>query len=409
MRFLRNLTLAALSLVLTITCAFPGNILALDREFYSGNDILYYDPNAVECTTATSGPLVGNDNAEIIYKYFVNKGLTGEQAAGIMGNMSQESTAALNPRIIEGGANAPDDYVPVHGTGFGLVQWTWSDRQQPLVDLAKSSNRKVTDIEVQLDYVWQELSGKFKHTLDALKVATNPVDAAIVVHGPPMPGYEASADSPEKVRSVRGGNATAYFEKYKSLTPTAVSGSDNCQTGKPSGNYISDFTFFNQCNPEWGEISTPTGRACNVSCGPTSVAMAVKNMTGQSITPKDTIEYVNSTNQWLPGGGTSFETTIQTAAKWGLKGEVMKNPKDINAYKEVLEKGGLIIAAGQGAIPFVQAPEAHFVIIRGIDSDGKFIIADPYPKTANPSDTNDKPWDTNQIIGATFGAVALTK
>ncbi len=174
--------------------------------------------------------LEGKDNTEKILKFFMSKGLSLAQAAGFVGNMMQES--GLNPAIIQGGKIADDSYKPQNGVGFGLVQWTFTSRQQPLVDLAKEKNKKITDLDLQLEYVWKEVNAGYKGTLDALKKTQDPVEAAVIVHGPPSPGYEASADSPEAVRSVRGGNAKKVYDKYKNsgMTPSQVS-----DTGSTSG------------------------------------------------------------------------------------------------------------------------------------------------------------------------------
>jgi hypothetical protein len=166
--------------------------------------------------------------------------------------------------------------------------------------------------------------------------------------------------------------------------------------------------LFNQCDPSWGEIRTPLGiRACEVSCGPTSVAMAVNALTGKPVNPGEVIQFTNNNRMWLAGDrGTSFDGVIKLGKNFGINGRQLQNFKDINAYKEVLQSGGMILVAGSGPVPFVTAPEAHFVLIRGMTTDGKFLVADPYPKTP---DTNTKSWDANQIINGTFGAVVFTK
>lgn len=193
-----------------------------DENYYSQNNILYYDTRCLD-STASSGlmQLAGNDNVEKILNFFMRKGLTLAQAAGIVGNMMQES--GLNPAIIQGGGNADDSYVPQNGVGFGLVQWTFTGRQKPLVEHMKQMGVGITNLSGQLEFVWKELSGSYAHSLRAIKAATNPVDAAIAAHGPPSPGYEASADSPEKVRTVRGGNAQKVYDKYKDAPAMAGS------------------------------------------------------------------------------------------------------------------------------------------------------------------------------------------
>lgn len=401
--------LVLIAVVLTMSLAPAQLVGAADEGFFQGNDIQFYNPDAEVCTTATSSPPIGNENSEIVYKYLVDKGLTGEQAAGFLGNMQQES--GFDPAVRQGGAIAPSDFVPVNEEGFGLVQWTFGGstpgtRQGDLYRLSQSTNRSITDISLQMDYVWEELSGSFKTTLDRLEGITDPVEAAIIVHD----NYEISADTPAEVRSVRGGAAQDFFNRYKEITPSAISGTNNCQTGIGSGDYINDFTFYDQCDSEWGNRPSPTGTlVCQLACGPTSVAMIVKNMIGKDVTPTDTIDYVFDNNLWLPNdSGTDLNTASKLADKYGLTSEVFYNNefKDINMYKRVLDEGGMIMVAGQGSVPFIEAPLAHFIVIRGITPSGNFIVADPSPRT---EDTNTKEWDADEIIGKTFGAVAFTK
>jgi hypothetical protein len=376
--------------------------IGTDHGFYSSNDILFYDPNAVLCSpsSTSNGTITGSDNEEIIFKYLVSKGLTAAQAAGILGNMQQEST--FNPAKIEGGAIAPDTYTPVNGTGFGLIQWTYTDRQQPLIDLAKSSNRKITDINLQLDYMWQELTGKWQHALAAIKATNTPVEAAVATEAT----YEISGDTDAFVVSVRGGNATAAYEKYKSLAPTAAQTVGCGSFG--SSDLLNNFTYYNQCDNPWGSMPDTNGtRSCLVGCGPTSVAMAVTNLTGQKITPSDTFKYTTDNKLWIAGGGgTSFETVAAIGTHYGLKASVMTDYNDFNAVKRVIDAGGLVMLAGQGGIPFVPAPQAHFILIRAITPDGKFKIADPYPKEPNE---NDKDWDPQQLLTSSFGGVQFSK
>lgn len=62
-----------------------------DEDYFSQNNILYYDTRCLD-NTASSGlmQLAGNDNVEKILNFFMRKGLTLAQAAGIVGNMMQE-------------------------------------------------------------------------------------------------------------------------------------------------------------------------------------------------------------------------------------------------------------------------------------------------------------------------------
>lgn len=216
-------------------CDIP-TVYAIDTGFYSSNDILFYNPDD-ECSTSTASTLsatttTGSENVEKVLKYFTGKGLSLAAAAGFVGNMTQESS--MNPKIIQGGGTASDDYIPVSGVGFGLIQWTYSSRQKPLVELAKSTNRKITDINLQLDYIWKELNSTYKSTLTALTKAYSspltPAQATIIIHGRTRPfmnepdfqiaptlGYEASGStSYAELKKRRVVPAEAAYKQYRS-------------------------------------------------------------------------------------------------------------------------------------------------------------------------------------------------
>ncbi|MBI3889604.1 hypothetical protein HY312_03460, partial [Candidatus Saccharibacteria bacterium] len=219
------------STIIDTVSAAPDEGVFYDENFYSLNNIGWFDPRCAEATSAKYVQLAGNDNTEKILNFFMRKGLTLAQASGIIGNMMQES--GLNPAIEQGGAIKDDTYVLKSGVGFGLVQWTSGGRQQNFMKFMKELGVGVTDLSGQLEFVWKEMNESYPNTIRALKAADNPVDAAVAVHGPPSPGYEASADTPEFVRTVRGGNAQKVHDKYVDAPALAGDSADGSMT--PSG------------------------------------------------------------------------------------------------------------------------------------------------------------------------------
>ena len=232
----------------------PGSFY--DENFYNTNNIMYYNPHCSTSAGAATMQLAGKDTTEKVLNFFMRKGINFAASTGFVGNMMQES--GLNPAIIQGGRIATDSYVLESGVGFGLVQWTSGGRQQKFMQFMKDSGVGVTDLSGQLEFVWKEVNESYPKTIQALQAVDNTPDgavaAAVAVHGPPSPGYEASADSPEKVLTVRGGNAKAVFEKYydgpalagstaeKAMTPNGE-GSDDTKTvaaattnGSPTSN-----------------------------------------------------------------------------------------------------------------------------------------------------------------------------
>lgn len=210
--------LAVCLIASTVTTTSTSAII--DPRFFSTNGIDLYDDECVDTSATGSVILAGEDNEQKILNFFMRKGLSLAQAAGIVGNMMIES--GLKPNIREGGQLVDENYTPENGVGFGLVQWTFTARQKPLVEFTKGMGVPVTDLGGQLGFVWEELNGQWLKTLNKLRATDDPVEAAVVVHDE----YEVSADSPAKVREKRGGNAKAIYDKYRDAPALAGSGAD---------------------------------------------------------------------------------------------------------------------------------------------------------------------------------------
>lgn len=196
-------------------------------------------------TSVGAVALSGDTNEEKILSFFMSKGLTLAQASGFIGNMFQES--GLNPAAVQPSTTTDNpDYVPVSGRGFGLVQWTFPERQVPLREYIKSQNLSMIDLAGQLGFVWIELtSPTWKPMMEKLdQYKDDPVEAAITIHGRKdgIRGYEESGDSADAIRSVRGGKAKEVYDKYKdkpplqgstsSATPSTGSTSTSATAGK---------------------------------------------------------------------------------------------------------------------------------------------------------------------------------
>lgn len=203
---------------------FPVRAAALiDPLRLMRQDAWGIDNECKEVANTGSVTLAGNDNTEKILNFFMRKGLNLAQAAGIVGNIIQESR--LQPNIVQGGRLVADDeeYTMQNGVGFGLVQWTFTSRQAPLQQHVDSLGVKNTDLGGQLSYVWLELNSGYLSTLNNLRRTNDPVESAVVFHD----GYERSADTPSEVRSVRGGNAQKIYDQYKSAPALAGSEADD--------------------------------------------------------------------------------------------------------------------------------------------------------------------------------------
>jgi murein DD-endopeptidase MepM/ murein hydrolase activator NlpD len=157
------------SLILTALLPNAARAISFEDENALINDWIYYLPNDADCSQGSPGvstPLNGSDNVQKAFNYFVQKGLTPIQSAGIVGNLMQES--GVDPNSVQKG-----------GPGRGIAQWSVNERWQGVLKLATATNRPPTDLGLQLDYLWQELNTTERAALSALK-ATSTIEDAVI-------------------------------------------------------------------------------------------------------------------------------------------------------------------------------------------------------------------------------------
>lgn len=166
------------------------------------------------------------DLGKFIWDYLLQVGYTESSAAGIMGNLMVES--GLDPRRVQGRGWQTADEVKVDGnTGYGLCQWTYNSRQQGLADLAKSYNKKSSDLVVQLDYMMKEVQQGYTSCLPSgLNACKTPEDAATKwcneFENPGVPHLEERTNWARKIFEAKGVGITKLT--YDGNTVSGVKG-----------------------------------------------------------------------------------------------------------------------------------------------------------------------------------------
>lgn len=162
------------------------------------------------------------DPEKYIWDYLMSKINNPYGVAGLMGNLKAESN--LNPKNLQNSCEKrlgmnDEQYTQAvdNGTyknftddraGYGLAQWTSSGRKKGLLNSRK--NRSIGDLDVQLEYLWKELSTSYKKVLNSLKTAQFVRDASDVV----LTKFEIPKDQSEKVKQKRATMGMEFFNKY---------------------------------------------------------------------------------------------------------------------------------------------------------------------------------------------------
>ncbi|MGV8961960.1 MAG: phage tail tip lysozyme [Candidatus Saccharimonadaceae bacterium] len=130
-----------------------------------------------------------NDKAKRAMDFFVEMGLTKEQAAGVAGNLHAES--GFNTAI-----------VGDSGTSYGLAQWH-GPRRTKLNIFTRDNGLAPDSFEGQLKFLWQELNTTETDALAKLKETTTPTAAA--------KAFSDHFERPKVYNKERGEKANQFY------------------------------------------------------------------------------------------------------------------------------------------------------------------------------------------------------
>jgi len=168
--------------------------------------------------------LKGSTAAEQIWNYLMGFISNAYGVSALMGNLKGES--GLNPKNMQNSCEkrlgySDETYTAAvdKGTytnfvrdavGYGIAQWTYWNRKQKLLNHAKDSGKSVGDLEVQLEFLCQELKSSYKSVLSALKRATDVKTASDIV----LTQFEKPKNQSNSVKNERAGYGQEYFDMY---------------------------------------------------------------------------------------------------------------------------------------------------------------------------------------------------
>lgn len=159
-----------------------------------------------------------------MWTYFMDKIGNAYGVAGLMGNIYAESalksdnlqnsyekklshTDATYTASVDNGTYT--NFVK-DAAGYGIAQWTYWSRKEALLNYALSKKKSIGDYQMQLDFLYKELSESYKGVLSDLKNAKSVLEASNSV----LTKFERPADQSESVQAKRAGFGQKYYDKY---------------------------------------------------------------------------------------------------------------------------------------------------------------------------------------------------
>jgi hypothetical protein len=133
-------------------------------------------------------------------RFFMQKGMSREDAAAMVWNFQQESGKGMNPSSVHDG-----------GIGVGLAGWN-KDRRAALQALAAERGTSETDFQTQLEFAWRELNGRESAAFQRIQAAETPEAKAraAITYFRPRADYAANrASEAGGVRALLRGDVPA--------------------------------------------------------------------------------------------------------------------------------------------------------------------------------------------------------
>lgn len=157
--------------------------MSADQKAVLDNGINYFDVASGGGSGTCSTILTGGDQVQQAFNFLIGKGLSKEAAAGILGNLKQES--GIDPTS-EQTAGAWEDMSDDYNHAVGLAQWD-GNRRPTMIKYAEShgltlqdlKNGGPKDMSFQLDYLWRDLTTNYPGTYAQLKHDTDVAKATL--------------------------------------------------------------------------------------------------------------------------------------------------------------------------------------------------------------------------------------
>jgi len=192
-----------------------------------------------------------------------------------------------------------------------------------------------------------------------------------------------------------GGNSSSYYGEtsgystnYSNSSSTSGAGSIGSAVVSSVGGSVTDDGFINYYQYNYKNDYGYGTTIASAGCGPTSMAMAITNLTNQTVEPPEAASWSLNHGYRVKNNGTAWAYFGAMAQAYNLNCE----QSDITKDKIISSlKSGKLIIMSMGPGHFTSG--GHYIVLRGITDDGKIIVSDP-----SSSSRSNLVWDISVFL-----------
>ena len=165
---------------------------------------------------------------------------------------------------------------------------------------------------------------------------------------------------------VTGGGSDSYIGN--------IDGSGDIITYDTVGRGVKRVVYFNQGEEPWKNMPYGTSTIGAAGCGPTSLAIVISTLTGQTVNPQTTCAFSIRNGEYVSGVGTAHSFPTNAAKHWGLTCERVGKDR-MDYVVQSLKEGKMVVEICE-AYTITGSGSGHFIVLTGVTRDGYITIAD---------------------------------
>lgn len=165
---------------------------------------------------------------------------------------------------------------------------------------------------------------------------------------------------------VTGGGSDSYIGN--------IDASGDIITYDTVGRGVKKVVYFNQGEEPWRNMPYGTSTIGAAGCGPTSLAIVISTLTGQTVNPQTTCAFSIQNGEYVSGVGTAHSFPTNAAKHWGLTCERVGKDR-MDYVVQSLKEGKMVVEICE-AYTITGSGSGHFIVLTGVTRDGYITIAD---------------------------------
>lgn len=165
---------------------------------------------------------------------------------------------------------------------------------------------------------------------------------------------------------VTGGGSDSYIGN--------IDASGDIITYDTVGRGVKKVVYFNQGEEPWRNMPYGTSTIGTAGCGPTSLAIVISTLTGQTVNPQTTCAFSIQNGEYVSGVGTAHSFPTNAARHWGLTCERVGKDR-MDYVVQSLKEGKMVVEICE-AYTITGSGSGHFIVLTGVTRDGYITIAD---------------------------------